>query len=219
MPDLTPTASCSKASAGTVRLGTSPRARTPMTMLAGGADRVGDQRQKHPGGRRYGSGTGPGAADRRLVDPWRRARRVGSKWRGQDPSGSDDHRVDACGLSPQSIDSIDGFALATPYFCPSRSYTVGDGLGAWDFLGTAMPADPNPTTARQKLQNCTAYPNALNLTTMLAGLRKAQFASLKSSGGGRLGGRGPRSRRRNGDGSSAEWPAAHCAARGCVGSG
>ena len=80
------------------------------------------------------------------------------------------------GLSPQSIDSIDGFALATPYFCPSRSYTVGDGLGAWDFLGTAMPADPNPTTARQKLQNCTAYPNALNLTTMLAGLRKAQFA-------------------------------------------
>ena len=62
------------------------------------------------------------------------------------------------------------------YFCSARSYTVGNSLGAWDFLGTAMPADSNPTTARQKLQNCTAYPNALNLTTMLAGLPKAQFA-------------------------------------------
>ena len=41
------------------------------------------------------------------------------------------------GLSPQSIDSIDGFALATPYFCSARSYTVGDGLGAWDFMGAA----------------------------------------------------------------------------------
>jgi hypothetical protein len=80
------------------------------------------------------------------------------------------------GASPQSIDSIDGFALATPYFCPSRSYTVGDGLGAWDFMGASMPPDTNSTTARQKLQNCTTYPNALNLTTMLAALPKAQFA-------------------------------------------
>jgi len=81
------------------------------------------------------------------------------------------------GLSPQSIDSIDGFALATPYFCTARSYTVGDGLGAWDFMGSSsMPADSDPATARQKLQNCTTYPNALNLTTMLAALPKAQFA-------------------------------------------
>jgi hypothetical protein len=81
------------------------------------------------------------------------------------------------GLSPQSIDSIDGFALATPYFCSARSYTVGDGLGAWHFMGSSsMPADTDPATARQKLQNCTAYPNALNLTTMLAALPKAQFA-------------------------------------------
>ena len=80
------------------------------------------------------------------------------------------------GLSPQSIDSIDGFALATPYFCSARSYTVGDGLGAWHFMGTGMPADTNPATARQKLQDCTTYPNALNLTTMLAALPKAQFA-------------------------------------------
>jgi hypothetical protein len=81
------------------------------------------------------------------------------------------------GLSPQSIDSIDGFALATPYICSARSYTVGDGLGAWDFMGTSsMPADTNPTTARQKLQNCTAYPNALNLYTILASIPKAQFA-------------------------------------------
>ena len=80
------------------------------------------------------------------------------------------------GLSPQSIDSIDGFALATPYFCSARSYTVGDSLGAWDFMGGSMPADTNPATARQKLQNCTAYPSALNLYTMLAALPKAQFA-------------------------------------------
>jgi len=81
------------------------------------------------------------------------------------------------GLSPQGIDSIDGFALATPYFCPARSFTVGDGLGAWDFMGTSsMPADSNPTTARQKLLDCATYPNALNLTTMLAALPKAQFA-------------------------------------------
>ena len=80
------------------------------------------------------------------------------------------------GLSPQGIDSLDGFALATPYFCPARSFTVGDGLGAWDFMGTSMPADSNPPTARQKLLDCATYPNALNLTTMLAGLRKPQFA-------------------------------------------
>jgi hypothetical protein len=81
------------------------------------------------------------------------------------------------GLSPQSIDSIDGFALATPYFCTARSYTVGDGLGAWHFMGSSsMPADSNPATARQKLQDCGTYPNALNLTTMLAALPKAQFA-------------------------------------------
>jgi hypothetical protein len=80
------------------------------------------------------------------------------------------------GLSPQGPNSIDGFALATPYFCSARSFTVGDGLGAWDFMGTAMPADTNPTTARSKLTDCVTYPNALNLTTMLAALPKAQFA-------------------------------------------
>jgi hypothetical protein len=80
------------------------------------------------------------------------------------------------GLSPQSIDSIDGFTLATPYICSQRSYTVGDGLGSWHFMGNGMPADTNPTTARQKLQDCATYPNMLNLTTMLAALPKAQFA-------------------------------------------
>ena len=80
------------------------------------------------------------------------------------------------GLSPQSVSSIDGFALAAPYICSARSYTVGDGLGAWDFMGTAMPTDTNPTTARQKLENCTAYPNALNLTTILAAIPNPQFA-------------------------------------------
>ncbi len=83
------------------------------------------------------------------------------------------------GLSPQSIESIDGFALASPYICSARSFTVGDGLGAWDFMGTGMPADTNPTTARQKLQNCTAYPNALNLTTILSAIPKAQFAIVE----------------------------------------
>jgi hypothetical protein len=80
------------------------------------------------------------------------------------------------GLSPQSIDSIDGFALATPYICTARSYTAGDGLGAWDFMGNSMPADTNPATARAKLQDCATYPNALNLNTMLAALPRAQFA-------------------------------------------
>ncbi len=81
------------------------------------------------------------------------------------------------GQSPQGIDSIDGFALATPYFCSARSYTVGDGLGSWDFMGgSGMPPDTNPTTARQKLLNCSSYPNALDLTTMLAALKKPQFA-------------------------------------------
>ena len=80
------------------------------------------------------------------------------------------------GSSPQGVDSIDGFALAAPYFCSARSYTVGDSLGAWDFMGGSMPADTNPATARQKLQDCTTYPRALNLYTMLAALPKAQFA-------------------------------------------
>jgi hypothetical protein len=80
------------------------------------------------------------------------------------------------GQSPQSVDSIDGFALATPYFCPARSYTVGDGLGAWHFMGTGMPTDTNPTTARQKLQDCTTYPNILNLRTILAAIQPPQFA-------------------------------------------
>ena len=80
------------------------------------------------------------------------------------------------GLSPQSIDSVDGFALAAPYFCSARSFTVGDSLGSWDFMGGSMPADTNPATARQKLLDCTTYPRALNLYTMLAGLAKPQFA-------------------------------------------
>jgi len=82
---------------------------------------------------------------------------------------------------PQSVDSIDGFALATPYVCSARSYTVGDGLGAWDFMGScSMPADTNPVTARQKLLSCDpnagGWSNCLNLTTILAGVKKAQFA-------------------------------------------
>jgi hypothetical protein len=80
------------------------------------------------------------------------------------------------GLSPQSVDSIDGFALATPYLCSARSFTVGDGLGSWHFMGSSMPTDTDPTTAKQKLLNCSSYPNALNLRTMLAALQPAQFA-------------------------------------------
>ncbi len=49
------------------------------------------------------------------------------------------------GQSPQGIDSIDGFALATPYFCPARSFTVGDGLGSWHFMGASgMPRGYQP---------------------------------------------------------------------------
>jgi hypothetical protein len=81
------------------------------------------------------------------------------------------------GLSPQSINSIDGFALATPYICSARSFTVGDGLGAWDFMGSSgMPAVTDPTTARQILLDCKTYSNGLDLTTILAAIPKAQFA-------------------------------------------
>ncbi len=84
------------------------------------------------------------------------------------------------GLSPQSINSSDGFALATPYTCSNRSFTVGDGLGSWDFMGaSSMPADINPVTAKQKLLNCASYPNGLNLTTMLAAIPDAQFAIVE----------------------------------------
>jgi hypothetical protein len=92
---------------------------------------------------------------------------------------ADDQAITAwmnAGASPQGVDSIDGFALATPYICPARSFTVGDGLGSWHFMRSSMPTDTNPVTAREKLLDCASYPNALNLRTMLAGLPKAQFA-------------------------------------------
>lgn len=76
------------------------------------------------------------------------------------------------------INSKDGFGLSNPYICSARSFTVGDGLGAWDLLGLTggMPRDDNFTTARQKLLNCGAYPNALNIYTILAAFPDAQFA-------------------------------------------
>jgi hypothetical protein len=84
------------------------------------------------------------------------------------------------GQSAQSVTSIDGFALAAPYFCSARSYTVGDGLGSWDFMGSCgMPADTNQTTARTKLNDCATYNNCLHLTTMLHGLERAQFAIVE----------------------------------------
>jgi hypothetical protein len=104
---------------------------------------------------------------------------MGAWAQGSSGKTADDQVITAwmhAGVSPQSIDSIDGFALAAPYVCPARSYTVGDSLGAWDFMGGSMPADTNPATAREKLQDCITYPRALNLHTMLAALRQAQFA-------------------------------------------
>ncbi len=97
-----------------------------------------------------------------------------------DGKAADDQMITTwmhAGLSPQSIDSIDGFALATPYICSARSFTVGDGLGAWDFNGSSgMPAVTDPTTARQILLDCNTYSNGLTLTTILAAIQKAQFA-------------------------------------------
>src|SRR5215212_6814236 len=98
---------------------------------------------------------------------------MGAARRRQDPAITDWMHA---GQSPQGIDSIDGFALATPYICSARSFTVGDGLGSWNFMGSSMPTDTNPTTAKQKLLDCASYSNALNLRTMLAALPKAQFA-------------------------------------------
>jgi hypothetical protein len=74
------------------------------------------------------------------------------------------------------VNSKDGFGLSNPYICASRSFTVGDGLGAWDVLGSGMPRDDNLTTARQKLLDCGSYPNALNIYTILAAFPDAQFA-------------------------------------------
>ena len=99
------------------------------------------------------------------------------------------------GQSPQSIDSIDGFALATPYFCSARSYTVGDGLGAWHFMGSSsMPADTNPATARQKLQDCATYPNALNLHDDAGGAAESAVRHSGSQSGGQQSCRVHRSR-------------------------
>jgi hypothetical protein len=78
--------------------------------------------------------------------------------------------------APVSLTSKDGFRLAAPYICSARSYTVGDGLGAWHFMGTGMPPDTNYTTAAQKLQNCTTYPNILNLQTIITVFLDAEFA-------------------------------------------
>jgi hypothetical protein len=76
-----------------------------------------------------------------------------------------------------TIDSVDGFALASPYICSARSFTVGDGQGAWHFLGAGnMPADSNYTTAREKLLNCANYSNNISLETMLTAFPQAQFA-------------------------------------------
>ncbi|OHA89224.1 MAG: hypothetical protein A3C70_00020 [Candidatus Zambryskibacteria bacterium RIFCSPHIGHO2_02_FULL_43_14] len=78
--------------------------------------------------------------------------------------------------APATINSYDGFALATEYHCPSRSRTVGDGRGTWDFLGTSMPADTNSVTAKQKLEDCASYPSSLNITTIVSAFPDAQFA-------------------------------------------
>jgi hypothetical protein len=114
-----------------------------------------------------------------IGDSLTRGHAMGAWAQGGDGKTAEDQAITTwmhAGASPHSLDSVDGFALASPYICPARSYTVGDGLGAWDFMGSSMPADTNPTTARSKLLNCTAYPNALNLTTILAAIPKAQFA-------------------------------------------
>jgi hypothetical protein len=115
-----------------------------------------------------------------IGDSLTRDRALGAWAQGGDGKTAEDQTITTwmhAGASPQSIDSIDGFTLATPYICSARSYTVGDGLGAWDFMGSSgMPADTNPTTARQKLQDCTTYSNGLTLVTILAAIQKAQFA-------------------------------------------
>lgn len=80
------------------------------------------------------------------------------------------------GQSPQSISSIDGFALSNPYVCSSRSYTAGDSLGAWNFMGSSMPTQTDPALARQVMADCATHSNAINLLTMLAALQPAQFA-------------------------------------------
>jgi hypothetical protein len=83
------------------------------------------------------------------------------------------------GASSQAVDSIDGFALAAPYFCAARSYTVGDGRGAWDFRGLGgMPDITDQTQARAVMEDCGTYPNDISLITMLSALERPQFALI-----------------------------------------
>lgn len=77
---------------------------------------------------------------------------------------------------PIDFDSKDGFGLATPYICSNRSYTVGDGLGAWDLMGEWMPTATDQADARQLLADCGTYPNGLNIRTILKAFPDAQFA-------------------------------------------
>jgi hypothetical protein len=88
------------------------------------------------------------------------------------------HAGPASATPSQRINSKDGFALSNPYFCNARSFTVGDGLGAWHVLGKygGMLPDNNFTTARQKLLDCAAQQNSLNIYTILAAFPDAQFA-------------------------------------------
>ncbi len=80
---------------------------------------------------------------------------------------------------PITIDSKDGFGLATPYICAHRSYTVGDGLGAWHLIGKQGPVEPDPVLAREVILDCATYPNALRLVTILAAFPDVQFAALE----------------------------------------
>ena len=97
---------------------------------------MGGERARHS---RRGTGQVPGLV-MWIGDSLTRDPALGAWAQNGDGKTAEDQMITTwmhAGQSPQGIDSIDGFALATPYFCPARSFTVGDGLGSWHFMGAS----------------------------------------------------------------------------------
>ncbi len=108
---------------------------------------------------------------------------------GEGKTPEDEEILDWMLIGDDDIDaqSQDGFGLATPYHCPSRSYTVGDGLGAWHFLPThctydgCMPTAKTQQEAIELLDDCSGYPNMLNIETVLTAFPDVQFVVYESN--------------------------------------
>ena len=126
-----------------------------------------------------GSGVaGARAVDRRFADARSGARRVGPGRRRQDrpkirrsPTGC----MRGCRRRASTASTASRWRRRT-----SARRAATPSATAWapgtSWAAAACPPTAIPRRQGQKLQDCATYPNALNLTTMLAALPKAQFA-------------------------------------------